>query len=212
MANVLMGVTGSVAAIKTPDLYRLLAAEGWSIRIVSTSAGLYFFDPGDLPGGVLVVDADEWPRAAVGERYQRDDLVLHIELRRWADLLLAAPLDANTLAKFALGLCDNCLCCIWRAWDQDKPMVLAPAMNTLMWEHPATKRHFRQIIEDVCGKAPPQGLELDELLAWLNRLSPRCQVIGPTSKRLACGDVGLGGMAEIDEIAAAVRRALAATP
>ena len=88
--------------------------------------------------------SDEWP----GTRYHRGDEVLHIEFRKWADMLIVAPLDANTLAKFALGLSDNFLTCIFRAWDFAKPVILAPAMNTLMWESPVTLRHLRQLLED----------------------------------------------------------------
>src|SRR5262249_60483542 len=105
---------------------------------------------------VMILDADEWPGAAEGKRYRRDDPVLHIELRRWADLFLTAPLDANTLAKLANGLSDNCLTCVWRAWDTSRPAVLVPAMNTLMWQHPATARHLRQLAADA-GRAGPQG-------------------------------------------------------
>ena len=126
----------------------------------------------------MTVDADEWP----GERYRRDDPVLHIELRRWADLLVIAPLDANTLAKLAAGLADNCLTCVWRAWDMSRPIVLAPAMNTLMWEHPLTARHLRQVSTD----------------------ARNLRIVEPITKGLACGDVGIGAMAEVDEIAARV--------
>lgn len=61
------------------------------------------------------------------------DPVLHIELRRWADVLVLAPLSANTMAKVAHGLCDNLLTSVVRAWDYAKPMIVAPAMNTYMW-------------------------------------------------------------------------------
>ena len=93
---------------------------------------------------VVTLDEDEWPT----DRYTRGDPVLHIELRRWADLFVIAPCDANTLAKLALGNTDNCLTCVYRAWDMSRPIVLAPAMNTLMWEHPVTARHIRQIAVD----------------------------------------------------------------
>src|SRR5205085_10272897 len=111
-------------------------------------------------------DADEWTPGG----YTRGDTVLHIELRRWADVLLVAPLDANTLAKFALGLCDNCLTCVYRAWDRTRPIVLAPAMNTLMWEHHATARHLAQIHDD---------------------MGPSVIVVSPQVKKLASDDVGL---------------------
>ena len=155
MANVLLGVTGSVAAIYTRELFQELRAAGYQVKVVATAASLYFFDPpelGPVQGrrnpDIVVLDEDEWP----GDRYQRGDPVLHIELRRWADLLLIAPLDAHTLAKLALGLADNTLTCVWRAWDRGRPVVLVPAMNTLMWEHPATTRHLRQIAEDMGGR------------------------------------------------------------
>ena len=88
------------------------------------------------------------PMSGPGARYRRGDPVLHIALRQWADLLIVAPLDANTLAKFALGLSDNFLTCVFRAWDFSRPVVLAPAMNTLMWQSPVTLRHLRQLLAD----------------------------------------------------------------
>ena len=147
MAKVVLGVTGSVAAIYTRELFDDLRAAGHEVKVVATDAALYFFDAPPF-GPALVRDADEWP----GNRYRRGDPVLHIELRRWADVLLIAPLDANTLAKLAAGLCDNCLTCVWRAWDVSRPVVLAPAMNTLMWEHPLTGRHLRQVAAEQRGE------------------------------------------------------------
>jgi phosphopantothenoylcysteine decarboxylase len=214
MANILLGVTGSVAAIRTPDLYAQLKGQGHSVKVVATSASLYFFDPATLDPvapahpqrnpAVVVLDEDEWPGRSTGRRWQRDELVLHIELRRWADLLLIAPLDANTLAKLAAGLADNCLTCVWRAWDPARPVVLAPAMNTLMWEHPLTRRHLRELAAASAGQDVPGPLDLDGLVAWLNQHCPRLRLVPPQSKRLACGDVGVGALAEIDAIVAAV--------
>ena len=183
MANVLLGLTGSVAAIYTPQLFGDLRQAGHAVKIVATRSALYFFDAAAIEStegggrnkGVVILDEDEWP----GERYQRGDPVLHIELRRWADVLLIAPLDANTLAKLALGITDNCLTCVYRAWDRSRPVVLAPAMNTLMWEHPTTARHLAQINAD---------------------LRAVVRVVPPESKKLACDDVGLGAMAEREAI------------
>jgi phosphopantothenoylcysteine decarboxylase len=206
MANVLLGVTGSVAAIKTPDLFAELTRCGHAVKVVATDAALYFFDPAALDPthqgrnpDIVIVDADEWP----GDRYQRSDTVLHIELRRWADVLLIAPLDANTLAKLAAGLCDNCLTCVCRAWDLTRPVVLAPAMNTLMWQHPATLRHLRQLAADA-GTEPPPRVTLDEMPEWINAHCARLRVAAPISKRLACDDIGVGAMAEVAEIVAVV--------
>jgi phosphopantothenoylcysteine decarboxylase len=202
MANVLLGVTGSVAALKTPEVYAALRADGHAVKVVATQASLYFFDPAALTPGhagrdpaVVVLDEDEWPGRGAGRRYARDDAVLHIELRRWADLFLVAPLDANTLGKFAHGLCDNCLTCVWRAWDPGRPAALAPAMNTFMWDHPATVRGLRALAADAGAPPAPAGAGPDELAAWINAHCPRLRVAAPESRRLACGDVGVGAMA-----------------
>ena len=189
MANVLLGVTGSVAAIYTPQLFGELRQAGHDVKVVATRSALYFFDAAAIEPtagsgrnkDVVILDEDEWP----GERYQRGDPVLHIELRRWADVLLIAPLDANTLAKLALGITDNCLTCVYRAWDPARPVVLAPAMNTLMWEHPATARHLAQITAELRGVL---------------------RVVPPVTKKLACDDTGLGAMAERDEIVTILAR------
>src|SRR4051812_13463499 len=138
MANVLLGATGSVAAVRVPALFARLQQLGHAVKVVATRPSLYFFDPADLETGrtAVVRDEDEWPGRDEGRRYRAGEPVPHIELRRWAELFVIAPLDANTLAKLAVGLADNCLTCVWRAWDPARPVVLAPAMNTLMWEHP----------------------------------------------------------------------------
>src|SRR5262245_55139465 len=130
MANILLGVTGSVAAMRTPVLVRALLDAGHAVKVVVTGPAFYFFDRRELPEGILFTDFDEWPRREKGEFWQRNDPVLHIELRRWAEAFLIAPLDANTLAKLAYGISDNCLTCVWRAWDQDTPVDPAAAMST----------------------------------------------------------------------------------
>jgi phosphopantothenoylcysteine decarboxylase len=208
MARLILGVTGSVAAIRTPALFRALSTAGHEVRVVATDPALYFFDPAELDpagtaleGRVLFRDADEWPEAL----YRRGDAVLHIELRKWADMLIVAPLDANTLAKFAIGLSDNCLTCVFRAWDFAKPVVLAPAMNTFMWESPVTLRHLGQLLEDRSGAPLPGGFSLDDAPAAFARHAPRVVLIPPQAKRLACGDIGVGAMAEVTEIAEVVR-------
>ncbi len=131
-------------------------------------------------------DKDEWDTWK-----QLRDPVLHIEvlfinhaiilkqikqLRKWADLLIIAPLTANTLAKIANGLCDNLLTCIVRAWDYNKPLLVAPAMNTYMWDNPFTLKHLKEL----------------ESLSVI--------VIPPVAKVLACGDNGLGALADVDTL------------
>ncbi|GAB4814253.1 hypothetical protein N2152v2_001299 [Parachlorella kessleri] len=178
--RVLLGVTGSVATIKLPILARLLLQE-CDVIVVTTKASRYFFQEEQLPPDCRPVlgDEDEWRQWG-----QVGDPVVHIELRRWADAFVIAPLSANTLAKVAGGLCDNLLTCVVRAWDFDKPLLVAPAMNTFMWESPFTERHL----------AACRGLGI--------------ALVPPVSKRLACGDVGSGGMASPEDIAAACRQHL----
>ena len=216
MANVLLGVCGSVAAIKTPDLYAALRERGFAVKVVATRASLYFFDPATLDRSragrnpdVVVTDDDEWPGRDTDGRYQRGDAVTHIELRRWADVFALAPLDANTLAKFACGLCDNCLSCVWRAWDVVRPVVLAPAMNTLMWDHPMTKRQLRVLAADAGAAHVPGHLDAAATIAEINARSKSFRIVPPQSKELACGDIGTGAMADVSAIVAAVAELLA---
>ena len=210
MARLILGVTGSVAAVRTPGLVSALVALGHEVGVAATEPSLHFFDSeslrsiGAAPGVSLYRDRDEWAES----RYERNSPILHIELRKWADALIAAPLDANTLAKFAVGTADNLLTCLFRAWDFARPVVLAPAMNTLMWDSPVTRRHFRTILEDRGDARSPGDFSLDEVDRVFARHAPKIVVVPPISKRLACGDLGVGGMAEIDSIVAVVQQVI----
>ncbi|XP_074602384.1 phosphopantothenoylcysteine decarboxylase [Brevipalpus obovatus] len=173
--NLLIGVTGSVAAIKVPLLTSKLQDLPVNIAIVPTKNSLHFFDPHSLTCGVnqirVFTDEDEW-----SSWKKISDPVLHIELRKWADLFLISPLDANTMAKMAAGMCDNLLTCTVRAWDQSKPLFYCPAMNTHMWNHPST------------------NAATSKLDSWGYRMIP------VVTKKLACNDFGPGAMAEVDTI------------
>ena len=180
MARLILGVTGSVAAIRTPALFRALVAAGHEVRVVATEPALYFFRSRELSSTSAERPTLPKEQVALSRRRRMAGCartsaaiqVLHIELRKWADMLIVAPLDANTLAKFALGLSDNCLTCIFRAWDFSKPVILAPAMNTFMWESPVTLRHLRQLLEDRARSTSSQRLDLDEAPAVFARLRP----------------------------------------
>lgn len=167
-------MTGSVATIRAPLLAHELLALG-EVQAIATERARHFLDP--LPPEVrLRSDAEEW------ESWKKlGDPVLHIELRKWADVLVLAPLSAHSLAKLANGLCDNLLLSVARAWDFDKPFIIAPAMNTKMWQHPITAE------------------QVTRLENW------GIQTIEPVVKELACADVGIGAMASPIEIAARVR-------
>lgn len=174
--RILLAASGSVAAIKFANLCRCFS-EWAEVKAVATKPSLHFIDKASLPeDAILYTDEEEWSTwKKIG------DSVLHIELRRWADIMVIAPLSANTLGKIAGGLCDNLLTCIVRAWDYNKPLFVAPAMNTLMWNNPFTERHL---------------MVIDEL---------GISLIPPVSKRLACGDYGNGAMAEPSLIYSTVR-------
>ncbi len=199
-------------------LYSALRSAGFDVRIVATTASLYFFNPATIEpldpasptrnARAVILDSDEWPGRDEGQRYERGEPVLHIELRRWADLFLIAPLDANTLAKLANGLCDNCLTSVWRAWEPTRPMVLAPAMNTLMWQHPLTRRHLRMLGVDAGAAHVPGHLDELGVIDAINDRSRTLRIVPPQVKNLACGDIGVGAIAEADSIIAAVNQLL----
>jgi phosphopantothenoylcysteine decarboxylase len=203
MARILLGVTGSVAAIKLPEIDAALLAAGHDVKLVATKASTYFFDPSSFRDR-LSLDEDEWP----GPQYRRGDEVLHIELRKWADLFLIAPLDANSLAKLSLGLCDNLLTSIWRAWDLSRPIIVAPAMNTLMWQHPLTKQHLRALGMMFGALHVPGHLTEEQMVDQINERSRNLWIAPPASKVLACGDEGVGAMAAVPDVIAGVERLL----
>ncbi|OMO75133.1 Flavoprotein [Corchorus olitorius] len=181
--RILLAASGSVAAIKFGNLCHCFS-EWAEVKAVATKAALHFIDRASLPKDVnLYTDEEEWSSwSKIG------DNVLHIELRRWADIMVIAPLSANTLGKIAGGLCDNLLTCVVRAWDYNKPLFVAPAMNTFMWSNPFTEKHL---------------MSIDEL---------GISLIPPVTKRLACGDYGNGAMAEPNLIHSTVRLFLESRP
>ena len=176
--KILLGVTGSVAATLTPNLAQKLLDEKCEVQVITTQRGLYFFDKTRLKVKVWE-DKDEWQEGG----YLRETPVPHIDLALWADAMLIAPLSANTLADLACGRCDKFLTCVVRAWPLSKPIIVAPAMNTRMWENPITKK------------------QLDFLREVYN-----FNMINPIEKRLACGEVGMGAMAEISDIVKEVKK------
>uniref|UniRef100_A0A8D2PJH8 Phosphopantothenoylcysteine decarboxylase n=1 Tax=Zosterops lateralis melanops TaxID=1220523 RepID=A0A8D2PJH8_ZOSLA len=138
------------------------------VKVVTTERAKHFYNAQEIPV-TLYGDEEEWQLWK-----GRSDPVLHIELRRWADLMVVAPLDANTLAKVANGICDNLLTCVIRAWDLSKPLLFCPAMNTAMWEHPITARQVEQlkgfgyteipcvVKKLVCGDEEVHGVAISE--------------------------------------------------
>ncbi|KZS93546.1 flavo protein [Sistotremastrum niveocremeum HHB9708] len=173
--HIVLITTGSVASVKAPLIVsELLQHKNVSIQVVASKNSLVFYDPRaiEAAGSRVWVDEDEWQA-----NYRIGDPILHIELRRWADLVLIAPCSANTLSKIAHGSCDNLATSLLRALAPTTPTYVFPAMNTMMYEHPLTAEHLR-VVQEVIGY----------------------KVVGPIGKSLACGDVGIGAMTDWRDI------------
>ena len=203
--HLLLASSGSVATIKLPNILQGLSRyNDLSIRIVLTKAAENFLagQSSEQPlldslHGIKNVDGvyrdeDEW-----GKPWVRGGSILHIELRRWADILVIAPLSANSMAKMTAGLADSLLLSVVRAWDttgeieggRRKRIILAPAMNTAMWRHPVTRKQIQMLEEDWAVDKQHDG--------WI-------ELLRPMEKTLACGDVGSGAMREWSEIVSVI--------
>lgn len=167
--NLLLGVSGGIAAYKACELASLAVKRGHDVRVLMTENAARFVGPitfEGLTGHPPLTDTFS-------------DGMAHIQLAKWAQCVALAPVTANLLAKLAMGLADDPLTTTVLAVPARTPVVVAPAMNTEMWLHPATQRNLR----------------------WLDELG-RYRRIEPVSKRLACGDVGVGGLADPADILA----------
>jgi phosphopantothenoylcysteine decarboxylase / phosphopantothenate---cysteine ligase len=133
--KILLGISGSIAAYKSILLTRLLIKAGAEIKIVMTPAAKDFVTPLSLS----TISKNE----VLSELTQNDTWTNHVQLGRWADLMLIAPLSCNTLAKMANGVCDNLLLATYLS--AVCPVVTAPAMDEDMWKHPATKANVEKL-------------------------------------------------------------------
>lgn len=133
--KIILGISGSIAAYKTPELVRQLVKSGAEVKIICTPAATHFVSPLALStvskNTVLhnISDGDSWHN--------------HVMLSRWADVMLIAPCSANTLAKLANGICDNLLCAVYLS--AICPIIIAPAMDEDMWQHPSTKANLQKV-------------------------------------------------------------------
>ncbi|MBB3191168.1 bifunctional phosphopantothenoylcysteine decarboxylase/phosphopantothenate--cysteine ligase CoaBC [Halomonas cerina] len=166
--RILLGISAGIAAYKSAQLARLLRQAGFEVRVVMTEGAQAFIAPLTLQAltGEAVRTSLLDPEAEAG--------MGHIELARWADLVLIAPATADLMARLAAGMADDLLTTLCLASDAEK--VMAPAMNQAMWGHPATQRNARRLAED----------------GW--------RLLGPDNGDQACGDVGPGRMLEPEAI------------
>jgi phosphopantothenoylcysteine decarboxylase / phosphopantothenate---cysteine ligase len=159
VARILLGVSGGIAAYKAVELVRLATRDGHAVRVVQTPASLNFVGAATFEGvtgaPVLVdeFDADPARGAFPGDPAPEHDPISHLELVRRCDVLCVAPASANTLAKLAHGLADNLLTSA--ALASTAPLVLAPAMNDHMWEHPATRENLDTLRRRGAHVVPP---------------------------------------------------------
>ena len=167
--NIILAVTGGIAAYKSAILVRRLKDYGFDVRVVMTQGAQAFITPltfQALSGNPVHTELLD-PEAEAG--------MGHIELARWADLILVAPASCDSIAKFANGLADDLLSTLYLATKA--PVWVAPAMNQQMWAAKATQRNLKTLVED--------GVH----------------VIMPDAGEQACGDVGLGRMPEPEDLA-----------
>jgi phosphopantothenoylcysteine decarboxylase/phosphopantothenate--cysteine ligase len=167
--KILLGLTGGIAAYKAADLTRLLVKQGLDVQVVMTASARQFITPTTLQAlsGKPVL-TELWDNTGNG--------MAHIDLARSADMIVIAPASANFIAKLAHGAADDLLSTLCLARGKC-PLLVAPAMNVEMWQHPATQRNIAQLAQD--------GVTL----------------LGPDSGAQACGETGMGRMLEAETLA-----------
>ena len=169
--NIVLGVTGSIAAYKAAELTSLLTKQGCDVRVVLTADALRF---------ITAVSFKALSRhPVVTDLYDEEEgwQPTHIKLADEANLLLIAPATANTIAKLALGLANDALSCVALALNPKARILVAPAMNGKMWLHPATQQNVATL--------KSRGVE----------------IIGPEEGMLSCGYEGLGRLWPVEQVA-----------
>jgi phosphopantothenoylcysteine decarboxylase/phosphopantothenate--cysteine ligase len=174
-SRIVLGVTGGVAAYKAAYLARRFVEDGNEVRTIITDSAQRFLGP-----QTLAAITGNHPTSSL---FAAGSVSPHTELARWADAVVVAPATASLLGRLASGISDDALTATLLA--STKPVVLAPAMHTEMWEHPATRRNVAQLLAD----------------GYI--------MVGPVAGALAGGDTGMGRMAEPTDIAQALYSALA---
>ncbi len=176
MSNVVMGITGSIAAYKAAELVRLMKKREWDVSVIMTEAATKFIGP------LTLRTLSNNPVAIEMFPESEPEQVPHIALSDWADCIVVAPCTANVIAKAAQGLSDDLLSCTLLACTA--PIIIAPAMNVKMWDHPATQANVAILKE--------RGVT----------------VLDVGEGDLACGYQGRGRLVDLDVIVGAVERVL----
>ena len=175
--NIAFVLTGSVAAYKACDVVSRLVQRGHAVRAVVTASARHFVGESTLEGLT--------GRRVLSDMFEPGAALEHIEITRWADLVIVCPATANTLNRYAAGLADDLSGALFLAHDRSKPFLMAPAMNPEMWSHPATQEAVSKLVRWGVGFVPVE------------------------EGRTACGEVGPGRLADPSRIVAAIEAALA---
>ena len=178
MAHITLAITGSIASYKTADLVSSLKKQGHSVSVLMTKAATDFIQPLTLQ----VLSQNLVHLDVMQEPYP--DQVNHIERGKETDLFIVAPATANTIAKLAHGFADNMVTSTALALPDNIPKLLAPAMNTKMYNHPATQTNLKTLESYGYG------------------------IISPKESLLACGDFGSGALADLEIIIERIKETL----
>ncbi len=178
MANVVLGVTSSIAIYKSADLLRLLVKKKWNVKVVMTPNAKNLISPQLFSSlGAEGVYWDLFMSETTGK------IETHVSLSKWGDCLVIAPCTANTLSKISLGIADNLLTSLVLCFEP-KRVIVAPAMHTQMYFSSVIQEHIRKLV------------------------STGMVVVGPEEGDLASGDCGVGRLANIEEIYSSLERVI----
>lgn len=179
MARIVLAVSGSISAYKAADLTNEMTKLGWEVDVIMTPNSTKFITP------LTIQSLSKRPVHVDVMQEAKAEVINHIQLAKEADLFLVAPASANLIAKLAHGIADDLPSTVALAIHPETPKLVAPAMNTYMYQNPITQRNLK-ILKEVAGY----------------------QEILPREAMLACGDYGRGALAAIEDIINEVKQQL----
>lgn len=166
--KILLKISGSIATYKIADLISKLMQNNYEVQTVVTPNALQFIGKATLEGLT--------GKSVYTDSFENGKMMSHINLMNWADLIILAPATGNTINKMAYGIADNLVTSLFLVWDMKKPYLIAPAMNTNMYEHPATQEAIKKLSK------------------WGVKVLPTAE------GWLACGAIGKGKLLDVNEI------------